>query len=366
MAGRKLRDYSCEGCGVPFQSDRDSPRFCSLHCSGSWRRAQTEHVTLSCEHCQQPFTCTREEMQRRKRRFCSVACSRPYINDARRGLPGRPQSCDHIAKRLATIAHRKAVGLLPPRRKPTEMKPCRACGEIVTRRRREAQDRWDTRQYCTVACFQQYCRKHPDMYPRWLGGGVAYYGPNWLQQARLARKRDKYTCQDCGTAQHRPALDVHHITPRRVFDTDHEAANHLDNLISLCKACHMLREAESVRRGETPAKGWRNPTWRDAIMPTPTIKICSRCKREKPLSSFHRARRGLGGVTGQCKECMADKYRESHPCSAAVRHEKACRDCGTVLPLTEFPQHKARGKYYALGRCRLCRNAEARIRRRRV
>jgi len=85
------------------------------------------------------------------------------------------------------------------------------------------------------------------------------YGPNWLRQRNQALLRDAHTCQVCGLvettflkveggATHPPAkggLHVHHKQPFRNYASFVEA-NQLDNLITLCPACH--RRAEQSLR----------------------------------------------------------------------------------------------------------------------
>jgi 5-methylcytosine-specific restriction endonuclease McrA len=96
--------------------------------------------------------------------------------------------------------------------------------------------------FCSTSCWYAHRRENPAIYPGWRGGVEPYFGPNWNEQARKARARDKYTCQDCGVRQERPRLDVHHLVPRRSFAGDYRAANDLSNLVSLCKSCHKKRE----------------------------------------------------------------------------------------------------------------------------
>jgi len=84
--------------------------------------------------------------------------------------------------------------------------------------------------------------------PHWKGGKIYYYGPSWNSQRNAARKRDNYTCQHCGVTEDilGKQLDVHHIHKFRLFGLDnHEQANHLDNLISLCHQCHVAAEIQS-------------------------------------------------------------------------------------------------------------------------
>ena len=88
----------------------------------------------------------------------------------------------------------------------------------------------------------------------WRGDPNAY-GRSWPRQRDLARARDRYTCQNCGAVEAERSHDVHHKIPFRSFRDergiiDSDAANRLDNLITLCQTCHKRAEtAVRVRSG---------------------------------------------------------------------------------------------------------------------
>lgn len=82
------------------------------------------------------------------------------------------------------------------------------------------------------------------------------YGPQWAATRAEVRRRDGYRCQGCGAAelggrQH----DVHHKIPFRAFLAEPslrgdlpaaqawQAANRIDNLVTLCAACHHRAES---------------------------------------------------------------------------------------------------------------------------
>jgi DEAD/DEAH box helicase domain-containing protein len=121
----------------------------------------------------------------------------------------------------------------------------------------------------------------PEMVRRLAEEGILIapndYGPNWEQQRRAARARDGYRCRQCGAPEPTPSQtlphfaqqngggqgggrqhDVHHLTPFRSFgyvpglNENYRLANELDNLITLCRACHSRAEAS---RGTQTALG---------------------------------------------------------------------------------------------------------------
>ena len=80
----------------------------------------------------------------------------------------------------------------------------------------------------------------------------ADYGPNWSTQRDAARARDGHRCRHCGAPERESRQhDVHHVTPFRAFgyvrgvNDLYKLANRLENLITLCPACH--RRAEQAR-----------------------------------------------------------------------------------------------------------------------
>jgi DEAD/DEAH box helicase domain-containing protein len=83
------------------------------------------------------------------------------------------------------------------------------------------------------------------------------YGPNWQQQRNAARARDGYRCTLCGAPE--PAgrqHDVHHRQPFRSFgyvpgqNDAYRQANQLENLATLCRACHQRAEqGQRLRTG---------------------------------------------------------------------------------------------------------------------
>ena len=75
------------------------------------------------------------------------------------------------------------------------------------------------------------------------------YGPDWPKLRRQVRARDGYRCQMCGAPEKERAHDVHHKIPFRAFGSA-QAANHLANLMTLCRPCHRRAElAVRIRSG---------------------------------------------------------------------------------------------------------------------
>ena len=81
------------------------------------------------------------------------------------------------------------------------------------------------------------------------------YGPHWPRIRKLVRARDQFTCQACGRKENGASHHVHHIVPFRNF-VNPQAANQLDNLITLCPACHQRAETRVRMRSGLSGLGY--------------------------------------------------------------------------------------------------------------
>lgn len=189
-----------------------------------------------------------KKLPRKNGKYCSKKC---YGADKRQFKPcvicGKPLPKWPLVKKTCSrecfLKLRSQVnsGENNPRYKGVITKICPYCGEIFTHRRTEA-----PRKYCSKECSilaGAALRRNPNHW-RYKGDRKRDKGQNWGQQSAKARRRDNYTCQLCGLteAQLGQRLDVHHVRPYVLFNGDWESANHLDNLTSYCRSCHVKVE----------------------------------------------------------------------------------------------------------------------------
>ena len=236
---RKLRPPTykdCKNCGRPFRlkpSQIDELVFCSLECKKS-------HGLIPCPICGKMFRVN--PSNRTEKSTCSRKC---------RGMMKR--------NRIQVTCHQcgKVFARCPSQVTKEKSFCCMKC----------KQDFWrgsNHSSYNSIECTCQtcnktfirtkykvdkfggkYCSQHCSSLAQVIPGTSEYRGPNWDEQRRKARKRDNYTCQGCGIDQHYygKCLDVHHIIPFRNFGVEkYLEANRLENLVSLCKTCHMRIE----------------------------------------------------------------------------------------------------------------------------
>jgi hypothetical protein len=66
-------------------------------------------------------------------------------------------------------------------------------------------------------------------------------------------------------------------------------------------------------------------------------KVCSTCKRERPISEFHRNPDKKDGFAYSCKFCISGKKKKSYrQKNAKARHLNAVRENSTVLDISKI------------------------------
>lgn len=121
---------------------------------------------------------------------------------------------------------------------------CTECGEEY----RRSKNSKATRQWCRVCVLKEMnakVNKQGPTHHAWKHGrnGWGRYnkdkdGLDFRKQRVIAKERDNYTCQLCKLrVRQKGKLDSHHI-----IKYEHLRSHALDNLISLCKPCHINYE----------------------------------------------------------------------------------------------------------------------------
>lgn len=224
---------TCPTCGKEFTYSQAWPRrYCSNACKGKANITNIKHFqpsayTTTCEQCGKEYVVDKPSSN--KGRFCSLQCA------------GRWQA-EHVKGEAHPNSGRK-FGRNEKRYGPPITLACVVCGKEFSTKASHL----DRRRCCSKECLAtlQSQAFAGDNNPNWRGGYMPYYGPSWPNARRLVRQRDNYTCQDCGIteAELGQELDVHHLDRFGNYGPEHhEEANRLDNLVSLCKACHTRRE----------------------------------------------------------------------------------------------------------------------------
>jgi len=122
---------------------------------------------------------------------------------------------------------------------------CSNCGSEIIRTKSAVQ-KYDNF-FCSDECKSEgFSEKYAGKgNPRYIDGNSKQrnYGKGWRRARLKCLKRDNRICQNCETSETEleNSLDVHHKTPVRKFK-EPENAHTLDNLVSLCRSCHVSAE----------------------------------------------------------------------------------------------------------------------------
>ena len=194
-------------------------------------RTKDISLTVTCPQCEKIFQTTRQRILNATLTglsFCSKACSSKY--KFLRGINKPP---------IKKAKPENDIVL-----------PCSYCGKPCHRKPSEIHNHIKYGPFCDHICYGKWRSENlaGENSSCWKGGyTLDYGGSHWKRQRNNARKRDNYTCKDCGITEQSWGykLDVHHIIPYDTFE-DPEIANRLENLVTLCRNCHAKRHKEII------------------------------------------------------------------------------------------------------------------------
>jgi len=223
-------ERQCPFCGKIYFADTTRLKWgrettCSRECSYGLRSHNLhKSKQLVCPICGTVFERSPAQIERAK-----------YINVCSLG-------CLYKGRSLGII-RRKVNKPYKTQGRTIEARKCQACDKEFTCTPSSSQ------KYCSRKCFElvhSQCMTGVGN-PSYIDGSSfdkeCFRGSNWAIIRRQVYKRDNYICQICGVKSIRKSMatketgslviQCHHIKPY-----ESSADNNLDNLITLCLACH--------------------------------------------------------------------------------------------------------------------------------
>lgn len=213
-------------CPTCDRDDFDTERALKIHHSKAHGES-ISGVELSCEYCGDTYRKPPSEAERS--RFCSRECMAAHRSETmttpfggeRNGVELECEWCGTTYRVPASSAERGSRFC---------SRDCQASSQSV-----EFSDE----------SWHMYGVRGAD-HPSYTGHDN-YYGENWPEQRTAALDRDGRKCVVCSMSmeehldEHGCELHVHHVQPIATYESP-EDANELDNLITLCRACHVRWE----------------------------------------------------------------------------------------------------------------------------
>lgn len=130
---------------------------------------------------------------------------------------------------------------------------CANCGSEVVRHPSLVDQMGDyeiRNHFCNKDCESEWKSQNwvKDGHPNWVDREViTMYGQGWLEAREKAILNDGEVCTECGMSREEQYekygrdFDVHHLKPVHEFENI-EDAHFLENLVTVCKGCHMRIE----------------------------------------------------------------------------------------------------------------------------
>lgn len=242
-------EYTCDWCGesgTKRQIDEDDDhQFCSKECYGEWKSEnlvgedspawEGRTIVVECEWCGSDTEKAAVRYEKNERAFCSMECHGAWKSKNHSG-----ENHPRWVGRLVDIA-------------------CDQCGSAF--KQDPSKIERNERNFCSKSCYSSWMSENNrgEDHPRWVENpDHISYGGSWPVQREKRLEKDDYECVICGKSDAQEeidtgkGLDVHHIEKARNYlkddgTLDEEKAHRIENLISLCRSCHIRWEGIPLR-----------------------------------------------------------------------------------------------------------------------
>lgn len=213
-SGDTYIEVKCDYCGNIFKKRyckyvKNKKHYCSKECAYGGKPASRK-IEVKCDYCGNTIKIKERKYKEQKHFFCNRECYRRYN-----------------------------VGKNHPNYKERIITYCEWCGKELIR------EQWQKKNhpmsFCSLECEGKWMKKYQvgENNVNWRGGYDGCYGlkvEEWCAIKNTVRKRDNYTCQNCGAVEKDgETFHVHHIIKYRLTQD-----NSNNNLITICPMCHKL------------------------------------------------------------------------------------------------------------------------------
>lgn len=255
---------TCQCCGkeyTEYSSRIERSKYCSRACKDAKQLGQIRkpRIIVQCPACGENFQTVNNS---HAKKTCSKKCAdKLHADTLRQYNQPKPVSktevcCSNCGKAFTkwtyrlqehNFCSRACCNVWQRSLTPHIYKTCEICGKKLRVLNSLLEIRPNSGRFCSKECLDKgnALRMQGAGNPNWQGGICPYYGPNWPQTSAKIMKRDGYKCKICNSPK---TIEVHHLIPIRKFVdpitniTDYETANQDNNLITVCRGCHIKIE----------------------------------------------------------------------------------------------------------------------------
>lgn len=236
-----IMQITCKYCGNVFEKPEsfiaqqrkiygdNGSSFCSRSCACSYRKSLHWEQRI-CEYCKKPFLFKSSNSHASGREDRGKYCSKKCYTAIGRAT----NKCIRCGKEFETLKFfknkRKYCSNECARNIKVDKLPitCVMCGKVFY----DVLSKVDKRKCCSKECFCKYISQHLRQNADDNRRRCSRSGWKIIRQAAI--ERDGGKCVRCGSVEQ---ITVHHIIPWRKTQNDS-----LENLITLCRSCHIIVE----------------------------------------------------------------------------------------------------------------------------